>query len=90
MRTWKGSGNTTTLLFAPKGLDILHQEMRTSVHHSDETILLHKSGRANEQHTYQSSNQSVNKSVSQSINQSSINQSKLTFEPNDPCSSIAG
>ena len=32
MKIWKGNGNTTTLLFSMKGL-----EMRTSEHHNDRT-----------------------------------------------------
>ena len=58
MRMWKGIGNTTTLLFSLKGLEILHQERRGQV----KTILLehfngilfHKSGPANNQHNNQS------------------------------------
>ena len=59
MRVWKGIGNTTTLLFSLKGLEILHQERRGQVktivmeHFND--ILFHKSGPANKQHTNQPS-----------------------------------
>jgi hypothetical protein len=28
MKMWKGNGNTTTLLFSQKGLEILHEERR--------------------------------------------------------------
>ena len=51
MKMWKGSGNTTTLLFSLKELENLHQEGRGQVN----TIVmehLHKSGPANKQHTY--------------------------------------
>ena len=48
MKMWKG--NTTTLLFSLKGLEILHQERRVQVNtivmkHLN-SILLHKSGPA--------------------------------------------
>jgi hypothetical protein len=52
---WKGNGNTTTLLFSLKGLEILHQEKRgevnTIVMEHLNSILLHNS-------TYLSINQS--------------------------------
>ena len=57
MKTWKGNGDSTTLLFSLKGLEILLQarrgEVKTSVGHF-KSILFHKSGLANKQHTYQS------------------------------------
>jgi hypothetical protein len=31
MKMWEGNGNTTTLLFSLKGLEILHQERRRQV-----------------------------------------------------------
>jgi hypothetical protein len=49
-KMWNGNGNTTTLLFSLKGLEILHQERRGKVrtivmeHFND--ILFHKSGPA--------------------------------------------
>jgi hypothetical protein len=59
MKMWKGNGNTTTLLFSLKGLDILHQERKGQVKTIDvehfNSILFHKSGPANKQHTNQSS-----------------------------------
>jgi hypothetical protein len=64
-KMWKGNGNTTTLLFSPKRLVILHQERReqlkTMVMEHFNGILFHKSGPANKQHTNQSINQSFNK-----------------------------
>ena len=64
MRTWKGNGNTTTLLFFLKGLEILHQEEEDKwTSHSDGTfnsILFYQLGSAYKQHTYQSINQSIN------------------------------
>ena len=56
METWKGNGNTTTLLFYLEGLEILHEERRGDVNtllmeHLN-SILFHKSGPANKQHTY--------------------------------------
>jgi hypothetical protein len=52
---WKEKGNTTTLLFSLKGLEILHQERRgkvkTIVMEHSKGILFHKSGPANKQHT---------------------------------------
>jgi hypothetical protein len=55
MKTWKGNGNTTTLLFSLKGLDILHQERRgqakTMVMEHFNGILFHKSEPAKKQHT---------------------------------------
>ena len=59
MELWKGNGNTTTLLFSLKGLEILHQSIRGQVKsivmEHFKTILFHKSGPANRQHTYKSS-----------------------------------
>ena len=39
MNTWGGNGNTATLLFSLKGLEILHQERTES--HSDEILQQH-------------------------------------------------
>ena len=50
MKMWKGNGNTTTLLFSLKGLEIVHQERRGQV----KTIVMehfHKYGPANKQHS---------------------------------------
>jgi len=64
MKTWKGIGNTTTLLFSLKGLEILHHKRRgqvkTIVMEHFNGILFHKSEPANKQHTNQSINQSIN------------------------------
>ena len=49
MKTWKGNGNTTTLLFSLKGLEILHQERRGQV----KTIVMEP----NKHHTHQPINQ---------------------------------
>ena len=55
MKMWRENGNTTTLLFSLKGLEILHQERRGQVktiameHFNG--ILFHKSRSANKQHT---------------------------------------
>jgi hypothetical protein len=59
----KGNGNTTTLLFSLKGLDILDQERRgqaktIKMEHFNE-ILFYKFRPANKQHTNQSVNQSI-------------------------------
>jgi hypothetical protein len=58
MKMWKGNGNTITLLFSLKGLETLHQERRgqvkTTVIEYFNSILFHKPGLANKQHTYQS------------------------------------
>ena len=58
MKMWEGSGNTTTLLFSLKGLEILHQERRgqvkTIVMEQFNGILFYESGPANKQHTNQS------------------------------------
>jgi hypothetical protein len=55
---WKGSGNTTTLLFSLKGLEIVYKERRgqvkTIVMEYFNGILFHNSGPANKQHTNQS------------------------------------
>jgi hypothetical protein len=57
MKMWKENGNTTTLLFFLKGLEILHQERRgqgkTIVMENFNGILFHKSGPANKQNTNQ-------------------------------------
>ena len=59
MKMLKGNGNTTTLLFSLKGLEILHQEIRgqlkTIVMEHLNGILFHKFGPANKQHTNHSS-----------------------------------
>ena len=57
MKTWKRNGNNIILIFFLKGLDILHQERRGQVNiivmdHFN-SILFHKSGTANKQHTFQ-------------------------------------
>jgi hypothetical protein len=58
MKMRKGNGNTTTLLFSLKGLEILHQEGRgqvnTIVMEDYNGILFHKSRLANKQHTIHS------------------------------------
>ena len=58
MKMWKGNGNTTTLLFSLKRLEILHKERRgqvkTIVMEHFNSILFYKSGPANKQHTNQS------------------------------------
>ena len=63
MKMWKGNGNTTTLLFSLKGLEILHQEGRvqvnTMVMEHFNNILFHEFG-------------SVYQSIIQSIYQSGI------------------
>ena len=57
MKMWKGNGNTTTLLFSLKRLEIVHQERRgqvkTIVMEYFNGILFHKSGPAKKQHTNQ-------------------------------------
>ena len=54
MKMWKGNGNTTTLLFSLKRLDILYQErrghVRTIVMEQFNGILFHKSEPANKQY----------------------------------------
>jgi hypothetical protein len=51
MKMWKGNGNTTTLLFSLKRLEIAHQEKRepvkTIVMEHFNSILFHKSRPAN-------------------------------------------
>jgi len=63
MMMWKGTGNTTTLLFSLHGLEILHQERRgqvnTIVMEHFNSILFHKSEPVNKRHTYQSINQLI-------------------------------
>ena len=58
MKMSKGNGNTITLLFSLKGLEILHQERRgqvkTMVMEHFNGILFHKSAPVNKQHTNQS------------------------------------
>ena len=55
-KMWKGNGDTTTLLFSLKGLEILHQDRRrqvnTKVMQHFKSILF-KFRPANKQHTYQ-------------------------------------
>ena len=57
MKMWKGNGNTTTLLFSLKRLEIVHQERRgqvkTIVMEHFNGILFHKSGAVNKQNTNQ-------------------------------------
>ena len=53
MKMWKGNGNTATLLFSLKGLEMLHQEIREQVK-TTIGILFRKSVPANKQHTSQS------------------------------------
>jgi hypothetical protein len=57
MKMWKANGNTTTLLFSLKILEIVHQErkgqVKTTVMEHFNGILFHKSGPANKQHTNQ-------------------------------------
>jgi hypothetical protein len=56
MKIWKGNGNTTTLLFSLKGIEILHQEIRgqvnTVVIGHFKRFLFHKSEPANKQRRY--------------------------------------
>ena len=63
IRVWKGNGNTTALLFSLKRLVILHQErtgqVSTIVMEHFKSILFHKSGSGNKQHTYESMNRSI-------------------------------
>ena len=59
MKIWKGNGNTTTLLFSLKRLEIVQQEI---VRHNNGTLqrhLFHKSGPANMQHTNQPTYQPI-------------------------------
>ena len=55
MKMWKGNGNTITLSFSLKGLEILHQERRgqakTLVMEHFNGILFHEYGPDNKQHT---------------------------------------
>ena len=55
MKMWKGKGNTTTLLFSLKGLEIIYQERRgrvkTIVMEHFNGIIFHNSGPADRQHT---------------------------------------
>ena len=59
MEMWKGTENTTTLLFSLKGLEILHQarrgQVKTIVMEHFNGILFHQPGPANKQHTNHSS-----------------------------------
>ena len=58
MKVWKENGNTTTLLHSLKELLILQKERRgqvnTIVMEHFTSIVFHKSGPPNKQHTYQS------------------------------------
>ena len=57
---WKGNGNTPTLLFSLKRLEIVLQgrrKVKTIVMEHFNDFPFHKSGPANKQHTNQSSNQ---------------------------------
>jgi hypothetical protein len=51
MKMWKGNGNTTTVFFSLKILEIVHQErtgqVKTIVMEHFKGILFHKSGPAN-------------------------------------------
>ena len=62
-KVWKWKGETTTLLFSLKELEILHQErreqMKTIVMKHFNGNLFHKFEPANKQHT----NQSINKPI---------------------------
>ena len=66
IKVCKGNGNTTTLLFFLKGLEVLQKEKRTSEHHNDGTLQHHYFPQF---WTYY---QAVYLSVNQSINQSSV------------------
>ena len=67
MKTWKGKGKTTTLLFFLKELGILQYERRrqvnTTVMERFNSILFHKSAPANKQHINQSINTLSFKSI---------------------------
>ena len=55
MKMWKGNGNTTTLLFYLKELDILYEwreQVTTVVMEHFNSILFCKSGPADKQHIY--------------------------------------
>jgi hypothetical protein len=57
MKIWKGNGDTSTLLFSMKGLEILHQERRGQVNaemiEHFKSILFHKSEPTKKPHNYQ-------------------------------------
>ena len=59
LKMWEENGNTTTLLFSLKGLEIVHEERRGQgkiiVMGHFNVILFHKSGPVNKQHTNYSS-----------------------------------
>ena len=82
MKICKGNGNTTTLLFSLKGLEMLHQKRRVQVktiamEHFN-SILFHKYGPANKQHTNQSINQSINQySMRQAVSYTRVQFLKL-------------
>ena len=67
MRMWKRNGNTTTLLFSLKLLEILHQERRGQVNtimmEHFNISLFYKSGPTNKQHTYQLINHIVDQKI---------------------------
>ena len=58
MKLWKGNGNTASLKFSQKRLEILHQERRgqvnTIVMEHFNNILFYKSEPSNKQYTYRS------------------------------------
>jgi hypothetical protein len=68
---WKRNGNTITLLFFLKGLEIVHQERRgqvkTIVKKHFNSILFQKSKPANKQHINQSINHTSGSAVIQSV-----------------------
>ena len=80
MMMWKGNGNTTTLLLSLKGLAILQRDrggqVNTIMMEHLNSILLHKSGPANKQHT----NIDVNVHFTSTFNQLSLIE-KLMLKP---------
>jgi hypothetical protein len=90
IKIWKGNGNTTTLLFSLKRLEIVHQEgrgqVKSIVMEHFNVILFHKSGSANKQHTNQPTNQPLQ--ISSYLNSSrywirtlAVNSSPTCIEP---------
>ena len=67
MKMGKGNGNTATLLFSLKRIEIVHYEIRgqvkTIVMEHFNGILFHKSAPANKQHTNQLTNQIIKTEV---------------------------
>ena len=59
MNMWKGIGNTTTLLFSTKELEILQKKWQLNIMVMEHfnSMLFRNSGPVNKQHTYQSTNQ---------------------------------